>query len=206
MIVFASTKQALPSIRRCFYCNVLHEKKIPFTRLLNSSTSLRRSSGRNGNKRVPQQQQHNRRRRRQQQQQQHAHQDEKHNHKNWPTMMSVLIVPVMFGGWCVTDSLFRNNLTSYNEELRQQFLVENQKYLLHDEDCRSQKKHNDHDDVSDSDNNNKNNQNQNHTHTVSTILFQNKPILFHCIIRKNTGFAHCLADVQIGDAVEVIEV
>ena len=190
MIVFASTKQALPSIRRCFYCNVLHEKKIPFTRLLNSSTSLRRSSGRNGNKRVPQQQQqHNRRRRRQQQQQQHTHQDEKHNHKNWPTMMSVLIVPVMFGGWCVTDSLFRNNLTSYNEELRQQFLVENQKYLLH------------HNDVSDSNNNNKNNQNN-----AATILFQNKPILFHCIIRKNTGFAHCLADVQIGDAVEVIEV
>ena len=192
MIVFVSTKQALPSIWRCFYCNVLHEKKIPFTRLLNSSTSLRRSSGRNGNKRVPQQQQqqqqqHNRRRRRQQQQQQHTHQDEKHNHKNWPTMMSVLIVPVMFGGWCVTDCLFRNNLTSYNEELRQQFLVENQKYLLHD--------------VGDSNNSNKNNQNN-----VATILFQNKPILFHCIIRKNTGFAHCLADVQIGDAVEVIEV
>ena len=104
-------------------------------------------------------------------------------------MMSVLIVPVMFGGWCVTDSLFRNNLTSYNEELRQQFLVENQKYLLH------------HNDVSDSNNNNKNNQNN-----AAAILFQNKPILFHCIIRKNTGFAHCLADVQIGDAVEVIEV
>jgi hypothetical protein len=42
-----------------------------------------------------------------------------------------------------------------------------------------------------------------HEHREMDLL-DTTPTLFQCVIRKNTGFTHCLTGVKIGDVVEVL--
>lgn len=44
-----------------------------------------------------------------------------------------------------------------------------------------------------------------YSNATSSSSLETKPILFHCVIRKTTGFTHCLTGVQIGDVVDVLE-
>ena len=40
---------------------------------------------------------------------------------------------------------------------------------------------------------------------TQTQTLESMPTIFYCVIRKNTGFTHCLTGVQIGDVVEVLQ-
>ena len=91
-----------------------------------------------------------------------------------------MIVPVMFAAWGASDWIFGNRTIGHNEDLRQQFLAEQQ--------------HRNEDD---------NNDNYDYDYLLS--LLETKPTIFHCVIRKSAGLTHCLSGVQLGDVVEVLE-
>ena len=83
----------------------------------------------------------------------------------------------MFAAWGVSDWLFGNRNKGHNEELRQMFLQEQRKLSGNDND----------DDDS------------------WLALLDAKPILFHCVIRTNSGLTHCLSGVRLGDVVDILE-
>jgi len=190
MILSIGTKQALSSIRQIVSSNVTshHLKRTVlndnFCNIFRGSNlgSLRSSSTTTiSSKKLPK-----RRRRKQienynQQQHQQQHQD-KNPIPKWHAVVSVLIAPAMFAAWGVSDWFFGNKIKGYNEALRKKLIATHQCHHHHDDQ--------DNDDNDDDD--------------YLTVL-ETKPILFHCVIRKNTGFTHCLSGVQLGDVVEVLE-
>jgi len=113
----------------------------------------------------------------QKRQQQQQHQYEEKKISKWPTVLSVMIVPVMFAAWGASDWVFGNRTKGHNEELRQKFLAEQHRHHPNS--------HEDSDDY------------------LSSL--ETKPTLFHCVIRQSTGLTHCVSGVQLGDVVEVLE-
>lgn len=83
--------------------------------------------------------------------------------RKWPVAASIMIVPVMFVAWGVSDSIFGNRQVEKNENLRQEFLSQN------------------------------------------FLAVEMLPVICLCVVRRNTGFTHCLSGVQIGDVVEVLQ-
>jgi hypothetical protein len=112
----------------------------------------------------------------QQQQKQHEHENFKPIPR-WPAVVSVLIVPVMFAAWGASDWFFGNKIKGYNEALRKEFIAAAAHHRQKD----------------------------NNNNDYLTVL-EEKPTLFHCVIRRDTGFIHCLSGVQLLDIVEVLEV
>ena len=145
-----------------------------------SSNTQRLSKRRQAKQKVSQQQQQ------QQQQQQH---DDDENFKpipRWPAVVSMLIVPVMFAAWGASDWFFGNKIKGINEGLRKEFIAAATITANH------QKANN-------------YNYNDDDDDYYLTVL-EKKPTLFHCVIRRDTGFIHCLSGVQLLDVVEVLEV
>jgi hypothetical protein len=94
----------------------------------------------------------------------------------WPAVATVLILPVMFAAWGASEWIFGNQEKKMNEKLRTLFL------------------------------NNMELTNTAEKHVVSSSSsLESKPILFYCVIRRNTGFNHCMTGIQVGDVVEVLE-
>ena len=128
----------------------------------------------------------------QQQQQQQQHDDDDENFKpipRWPAVVSMLIVPVMFAAWGASDWFFGNKIKGINEGLRKEFIAATIT-------ANPQKKAN---------NYNYNDDDDDDDDYYLTVL-EKKPTLFHCVIRRDTGFIHCLSGVQLLDVVEVLEV
>ena len=127
-----------------------------------------------------------------QQQQQQQHDDDDENFKpipRWPAVVSMLIVPVMFAAWGASDWFFGNKIKGINEGLRKEFIAATTITANH------QKANND----------NYNDDDDDDDDYYLTVL-EKKPTLFHCVIRRDTGFIHCLSGVQLLDVVEVLEV
>lgn len=187
IITIIGTKRALSSIRKIFSYKVTTGNHHLRTTVLNDNicnvfrgsnlASSRSSSTTNiSSKKLP-------KRRRRKKIDDHNQQQQQQNKKaipKWPSVVSVLIVPVMFAAWGASDWFFGNKMKGYNEALRKKLVAAHQ---CHDDD--------------DNDDNN--------DYYYLTVL-ESKPILFHCVIRRNTGFTHCLSGVQLGDLVEVLEV
>ena len=128
----------------------------------------------------------------QQQQQQQQHDDDDENFKpipRWPAVVSMLIVPVMFAAWGASDWFFGNKIKGINEGLRKEFIAAATITANHQK--ANNYNYNDDDDDDDD--------------YYLTVL-EKKPTLFHCVIRRDTGFIHCLSGVQLLDVVEVLEV
>ena len=129
-----------------------------------------------------------------QQQQQQQHDDDDENFKpipRWPAVVSMLIVPVMFAAWGASDWFFGNKIKGINEGLRKEFIAAATITANHHQKANNYN-YNDDDDDDDDD-------------YYLTVL-EKKPTLFHCVIRRDTGFIHCLSGVQLLDVVEVLEV
>ena len=125
------------------------------------------------------------------QQQQQQHDDDDENFKpipRWPAVVSMLIVPVMFAAWGASDWFFGNKIKGINEGLRKEFIAAATITANHQK--ANNNNYNDDDDDDD---------------YYLTVL-EKKPTLFHCVIRRDTGFIHCLSGVQLLDVVEVLEV
>ena len=125
-----------------------------------------------------------------QQQQQQQHDDDDENFKpipRWPAVVSMLIVPVMFAAWGASDWFFGNKIKGINEGLRKEFIAATTITANH------QKANN-------------NNYNDDDDDDYYLTVLEKKPTLFHCVIRRDTGFIHCLSGVQLLDVVEVLEV
>ena len=125
------------------------------------------------------------------QQQQQQHDDDDENFKpipRWPAVVSMLIVPVMFAAWGASDWFFGNKIKGINEGLRKEFIAATIT-------ANPQKKANNYNYNADDDDDD----------YYLTVL-EKKPTLFHCVIRRDTGFIHCLSGVQLLDVVEVLEV
>jgi len=174
------TKRVFPSIRKVYSYKVITESHHLKTTVLNdiscdifrgSNLASSRSSSTISisSKNLPKR----RRRKNIYEHNQQQHQDKKEI-PNWPTIVSMLIVPAMFVAWGTSDWFFGNKMKGYNEALRKKFVATHQ--YLH----------------------------ENNDDDYLTVL-ENKPILFSCVIRRNTGFTHCLSSVQLGDVVEVLE-
>ena len=130
-----------------------------------------------------------------QQQQQQQHDDDDENFKpipRWPAVVSMLIVPVMFAAWGASDWFFGNKIKGINEGLRKEFIAATTITANHQK-ANNNYNYNDDDDDDDDDD------------YYLTVL-EKKPTLFHCVIRRDTGFIHCLSGVQLLDVVEVLEV
>ena len=126
------------------------------------------------------------------QQQQQQHDDDDENFKpipRWPAVVSMLIVPVMFAAWGASDWFFGNKIKGINEGLRKEFIAAATITANHQK-ANNNYNYNDDDDDDD---------------YYLTVL-EKKPTLFHCVIRRDTGFIHCLSGVQLLDVVEVLEV
>ena len=109
----------------------------------------------------------------------------------WPTIASILLLPLIMVGYVLSESITGNNQISKNEALRRQFLKQyggisgekGQNNTASDVDL---------DAIKDCNNS-------------LSLLSQKRPLCY-CVVRKSYGFTHCMGpSLQVGDVVEVLE-